>query len=169
MARFPGWRRKMAQRALWSRLQAPSQPRRSGIFHAFCKKHVCWQKACLQTGCFCALIDRKSQAMTVIEHDFGLADRLTERRFARLLELDALHEANIRANPLPYLERASERIFRLSEVLHDALAAGKAQPQAEAVESRSLMVDAAEFDRLKKCFAILEAGYAKYGAPDDVT
>jgi hypothetical protein len=25
--------------------------------------------------------------------------------------LDALHEANIRANPHPYLERASERIF----------------------------------------------------------
>jgi hypothetical protein len=45
--------------------------------------------------------------MSVIEHDFGLNERLAERRFARLLELDALHEANIRANPLPYVERAS--------------------------------------------------------------
>ncbi|MBM3552892.1 MAG: hypothetical protein FJX45_14290 [Alphaproteobacteria bacterium] len=106
--------------------------------------------------------------MTIIEHDFGLAERLTERRFARLLELDALHEANIRANPLPYLERASERIFRLSEVLHDALAACTAKPPQDALETRSMVVDAAEYDRLKKCVAILEAGYAKFGAPDDI-
>ncbi len=106
--------------------------------------------------------------MTIIEHDFGLADRLTERRFARLLELDALHEANIRANPLPYLERASERIFRLSEVLHDALAAYKAQPSEDAYEARNMVVDAAEYDRLKKCLAILEAGYTKFGALDDI-
>lgn len=105
--------------------------------------------------------------MTVIEHDFGLADRLTERRFARLLELDALHEANIRANPLPYLERASERIFRLSEVLHDALAACKAAPPQGVLETRSVVVDAAEYERLKKCVAILEGGYAKFGALDD--
>ncbi len=106
--------------------------------------------------------------MTVVDHDFGLADRLTERRFARLLELDALHEANIRANPLPYLERASERIFRLSEVLQDALAAYKAQPPEDAFDARSIVVDAAEYDRLKKCVAILEAGYAKFGALDDI-
>jgi len=106
--------------------------------------------------------------MTVIEHDFGLADRLTERRFARLLELDALHEANIRANPLPYLERASERIFRLSEVLHDALAASKNQSTEDAVEKRTMVIDAAEYDRLNKCIAILEAGYANFGALDDI-
>jgi hypothetical protein len=63
--------------------------------------------------------------MTVIEHDFGLANRLTERRFGKLLELDALHEANIRANPLPYLERASERIFRLRAAMFEAIQAGR--------------------------------------------
>ena len=63
--------------------------------------------------------------MSVIEHDFGLSNRLTERRFGKLLELDALHEANIRANPLPYLERASERIFRLQAAMFEAIQAAK--------------------------------------------
>jgi hypothetical protein len=105
--------------------------------------------------------------MTVIEHDFGLADRLAERRFARLLELDALHEANIRSNPLPYLERASERIFRLREVLYDALAAAKATSPGGASETRNVLVDAAEYDRLRRCLAILEAGLANFGELDD--
>jgi hypothetical protein len=70
--------------------------------------------------------------------------------------------------PLPYLERASERIFRLSEVLHDAIAASKTQPTDDAVEKRNMVIDAAEYDRLKKCIAILEAGYAKFGALDDI-
>jgi len=102
--------------------------------------------------------------MTVIEHDFGLADRLSERRFARLLELDALHEANIRANPLPYLERASERIFRLRETLFDALQAAKAPASAPNIETRLIAVDEAEYLRLKACHAIVEKGYAAYGS-----
>jgi hypothetical protein len=102
----------------------------------------------------------------VIEHDFGLAERLKERRFARLLELDALHEANIRSNPLPYLERASERIFRLQEVLFEAIQAAKASTP-ETTPNEHIAVDGAEYLRLKRCLAILEKGFAAYGADDD--
>jgi len=105
--------------------------------------------------------------MTVIEHDFGLASRLNERRFARLLELDALHEANIRANPLPYLERASERIFRLRETLFDALEAAKPPASPPEGEARLIAVDEAEFQRLKACLAIVEKGFATYGKFED--
>lgn len=105
--------------------------------------------------------------MGVIEHDFGLANRLTERRFAKLLELDALHEANIRANPLPYLERASERIFRLQEVLFDALQSAKAPtPQPDAREEK-ILVDKAEYMRLKNCLSVIEKGFARYGTEGD--
>jgi hypothetical protein len=102
--------------------------------------------------------------MGVIEHDFGLSNRLTERRFARLLELDALHEANICANPLPYLERASERIFRLRQVLFDALQAAKA---SESPSGEEILVDKAEYLRLKTSLSIVEKGFAAYGASDD--
>jgi hypothetical protein len=105
--------------------------------------------------------------MTVIEHDFGLADRLSERRFARLLELDALHEANIRANPLPYLERASERIYRLRETLFDAVQAAKAPAPEPQGESRLIAVDEAEYRRLKACLDIIEKGFAAYGNFED--
>jgi len=105
--------------------------------------------------------------MTVIEHDFGLADRLSERRFTRLLELDALHEANIRANPLPYLERASERIFRLRESLFDALQAAKAPTSEPETGIRLIAVDEAEYLRLKACLAIVEKGFTAYGNFDD--
>lgn len=104
--------------------------------------------------------------MSVIEHDFGLAARLTERRFARLLELDALHETNIRANPLPYIERASERIFRLQQVLFEALQAAKASAP-ETTEGESVVVGKAEYLRLKNCLSILENGFAAYGADED--
>lgn len=100
--------------------------------------------------------------MSVIEHDFGLTERLAERRFARLLELDALHEANIRANPLPYLERASERIYRLQQVLFDALQAAKSPPATE--DARKVLVDESEYARLRACLSILEEGHATYGA-----
>jgi hypothetical protein len=104
--------------------------------------------------------------MSVIEHDFGLTARLTERRFARLLELDALHEANIRSNPVPYLERASERIFRLQQVLFEAIQAAKATAP-ETHPGESVVVDKAEYLRLKGCLAIIEKGFAAYGADED--
>ncbi|WP_292533410.1 hypothetical protein [Methylocystis sp.] len=104
--------------------------------------------------------------MSVIEHDFGLADRLTERRFGKLLELDAPHESNIRANPLPYLERASERIFRLQAAMFEAIQAAKEPALARAPDVRRVLVDKAEYERLKTCLALLKKAYAEYGAQD---
>jgi hypothetical protein len=104
--------------------------------------------------------------MSVIEHDFGLANRLTERRFGKLLELDALHEANIRANPLPYLERASERIFRLQAAMFEAIQAAKEPTPETASDVSRVLVDKAEYQRLKTCLALLEKAYAQYGAQD---
>jgi len=108
--------------------------------------------------------------MSVIEHDFGLANRLAERRFAKLLELDALHEANIRANPLPYIERASERIFRLQEVLFDALqtAKGVAPGAPTCDENATVTISETEYARLKACLSIIEKGFAAYGTEDGV-
>ena len=104
--------------------------------------------------------------MSVIEHDFGLANRLTERRFGKLLELDALHELNIRANPLPYLERASERIFRLQAAMFEAIQAAKEPTPPTAPDVSRVLVDKAEYERLKTCLALLEKAYAEYGAQD---
>jgi hypothetical protein len=104
--------------------------------------------------------------MTVIEHDFGRKTRVAERRFTKLLELDALHEANVRANPLPYLERASERIFRLQEVLFDALQAVQ-PPAGEAAGEETISVGRAEYARLKQMLEIVEKGYEKYGREED--
>ena len=105
--------------------------------------------------------------MSVIEHDFGLTNRLTERRFSKLLELDALHEANIRANPLPYLERASERIFRLQAAMFEAIQAAKPPTPGVTPGVESVLVDKAEYLRLKTCLALLENAYADYGAKDE--
>lgn len=105
--------------------------------------------------------------MSVIEHDFGLKDRITERRFARLLELDALHEANIRANPLPYLERASERIFRLQAAMFEAMQAAKTSAPETTSETETVLVDRTEYQRLKNCLALLEKACADYCAKDD--
>lgn len=105
--------------------------------------------------------------MSVIEHDFGLSNRLTERRFGQLLELDALHEANIRANPLPYLERASECIFRLQAAMFEAIQAAKPPTAGSASDTENVLVDKEEYQRLKTCLALLEKAYADYGAQDE--
>jgi hypothetical protein len=105
--------------------------------------------------------------MSVIEHDFGLSNRLRERRFGKLLELDALHEANIRANPLPYLERASERIFRLQAAMFEAIQAAKPPTPGPAPDGENVLVDKAEYQRLKTCVALLEKAYADYGAREE--
>jgi hypothetical protein len=97
--------------------------------------------------------------MSVIKHDFGLTKHQTARRLRKLLSLDALHEANVRANPVPYLERASERIFQLERTLFEAAQA--AAPSASAPSSTEMVeVDKAEYQRLLKCRAIVEQGLA---------
>ncbi|MDR3469068.1 MAG: hypothetical protein P4M07_24330 [Xanthobacteraceae bacterium] len=104
--------------------------------------------------------------MTVIEHDFGLQEREVARRFTRLLSLDALHEANVRANPLPYLERASEHIYQLERALFDAAQAA-APSGGEPPSAETIMVDKAEYQRLVACRAVVALALAQLGLHED--
>lgn len=104
--------------------------------------------------------------MSVIKHDFGKEERSSARRLRKLLSLDALHEANLRANPRPYLERASERIYQLRKILFEAAAAAK--PNAgEPPPSQTIEVSKAAYQRLLACHAIVEKGLAAAGSDDD--
>ncbi len=107
--------------------------------------------------------------MSVITHDFGGDKRRATRRFRTLLKLDALHEANIEANPLPYLERASERIFQLERTIFEALLAARPPVPGPPQDPQAAFVtiDAAEYDRLRACVALLEAAHAELESPDD--
>ncbi len=104
--------------------------------------------------------------MSVIEHDFGAEKRRKEKRFRTLLSLDALHEANVRANPLPYLERASERIFQLERALFEAALAGR-PTSTESAPAETVQVDAQEFARLKACYEVVEQALATHAANED--
>jgi hypothetical protein len=97
--------------------------------------------------------------MSVIKHDFGSDDRRAARRLRTLLELGALHEANIRSNPVPYLERASERIFQLEKILFEAVEAATS-PSAPPASSETISVSRAEYDRYLACLAVIENGLA---------
>jgi hypothetical protein len=102
--------------------------------------------------------------MTVIEHNFGKKDRDSVRRFTELTSLEAQHEAKVLANPLPYLERANERISQLEMALLDAgnaakFTLGADEKQGEAGEQ--VLVDKAEYERLLRCRAIVDAAIAK--------
>lgn len=123
----------------------------------------------VQAGPICArgaAPQREKIAMSVIEHDFGAGKRKATQRFRKLLSLDALHEANIQANPRPYLERASERIFQLENAVFEAVQATK-PGFGEAPDGETLTVDAAEYRRLLACVAILEKMLAEIEADPD--
>lgn len=109
--------------------------------------------------------DRR-KLMSVIEHDFGKKKRQIVRRFTALLSLDALHEANVQANPLPYLERASERIYQLESTLFEAAQAAE-EPAASCSSAEMVYVDKAEYHRLLHCRAIIEEALIHVKAPDD--
>ncbi|MBO0754068.1 MAG: hypothetical protein J2P53_18250 [Bradyrhizobiaceae bacterium] len=105
--------------------------------------------------------------MSVIEHDFGGRRRRADKRFRELLTLDALHEANLRANPLPYLERASERIYQLERTLFEAAQAAKPE-YGEAPSTETIAINKAEYQRLHRCLAIIEKGLAQLGSATDL-
>ncbi len=105
--------------------------------------------------------------MSIIKHDFGSAKRQAARRFRKLLSLDALHEANLRANPLPYLERASERIFQLEKTLFEAAQAAKPQFD-ESTSPEMIEVSKSEYQRLLDCLSIVERGLTELGSADDL-
>jgi hypothetical protein len=105
--------------------------------------------------------------MSVIKHDFGKKNRLIVRRFRRLLRLDAMHEANVRANPLPYLERASHRIDQLEGILFEAATALK-PASGETPSAETIEVPKAEYERLSRCRTIIETGLKKVGPPGEL-
>ncbi|WP_029005735.1 hypothetical protein [Azorhizobium doebereinerae] len=105
--------------------------------------------------------------MSVIPHDFGADALWAARRLRGQLGLDALHEANVRANPLPYLERASEQIYQLEKALFEAAEAGRGRPEGPSVGA-SVTIDVVEYDRLLACRAAVETALkALVTTPDE--
>lgn len=104
--------------------------------------------------------------MSIISHDFGGEKRHASRKLRRLLDLDALHEANIRDNPLPYLERASERIFQLEAALFDANLA-LSDTAGPSLSDETVKVNREDFERLLRCAAIVENAFARLASPPE--
>lgn len=101
--------------------------------------------------------------MSVIRYDFGKKDRDSVRRFTQLTSLEVQHEAKVLANPLPYLERANERISQLEMALLEAGNAARFTigVDAEPEWTENILVDKAEYERLIRCRDIVEAAIAK--------
>ena len=104
--------------------------------------------------------------MSVIRHNFDSENRQAARHLRTLLRLNALHEANIRANPLPYLERASEQIYQLERILFDAVEAATS-PSEPPGPREMISVSRAEYQRFLACLAIIESGLAQLVAGDE--
>ena len=98
--------------------------------------------------------------MSVIRHNFDTENRGAARRLRTLLKLSALHEANIRANPVPYLERASERIYQLEKILFEAVEVATSKT-APAGARETISLSKAEYQRYLACLAIIENGLAQ--------
>jgi len=100
--------------------------------------------------------------MTIIEHDFGKKGRDKVRRFAQLLSLEAQHEAKVLANPIPYLERATERISQLEMALLEASnAANFTLGEKPASEPEKVEIDKGEYERLLRCKTLVENAIKK--------
>ncbi|MDR3463968.1 MAG: hypothetical protein P4L76_16800 [Beijerinckiaceae bacterium] len=104
--------------------------------------------------------------MSVIKLESGKKNRQTVRRFRQLLGLEALHEANIRSNPVPYIERASERIFHLQRALFEAAEASKSSFGSK-TPPKMIEVDELEYRRLLRCRAIVEKALDECRADSD--
>ncbi len=106
--------------------------------------------------------------MSVVRYNFGIESRKIARRFRSLLKLNALHETNVRSNPLPYLERASERIYQLEKVLFEAVDAATLRPE-QLASPATIEVNKSEYENLLACRAIVENGFHKLVASDEAT
>jgi len=104
--------------------------------------------------------------MSVIRHNFDGESRGTVRRLRTRLQLSALHEANIRTNPLPYLERASERIYQLEKILFEAVETATSQTGTAGAQEM-ISVSKVEYQRYLACLAIIETGLAQLIADDE--
>lgn len=50
-----------------------------------------------------------------------MKDSVSQERFARLLSLSALREAQIKANPVPFLNKSADEIARLRKAVESAI------------------------------------------------
>ncbi|MFG1410997.1 hypothetical protein V5G24_07790 [Xanthobacter sp. VTT E-85241] len=103
--------------------------------------------------------------MSIIKADFGAEKRTAARRLRTLLSLSALHEANVRGNPVPYLERASERIYQLEKVLFDAAAAARPSGD-EPRTAEPVMIETSEYLCLLACRDIVETALKQLASED---
>ncbi|MEP9366594.1 hypothetical protein [Xanthobacter sp. VNH20] len=108
--------------------------------------------------------------MSIIKADFGVEKRQAARRLRTLLSLSALHEANVRANPVPYLERASERIYQLEKVLFEAALAARPdgdEPSEDGPNTaESVTIEKSEYLRLLACRDIVETALKQIAGAD---
>jgi hypothetical protein len=102
----------------------------------------------------------------VIRHNFDIENRGAVRRLRTQLKLGALHEANIRVNPLPYLERASEHIYQIEKVLFEAVNTATS-PTAPSGKDEMVSISKAEWQRYLACLAIIKNGLAQLVAGDE--
>ena len=98
--------------------------------------------------------------MAIIRYDFGKKQRDLVRRFRKRVGLNDAHDARVLANPLPYLERAEQRLFVLEEALRDAAAQLNAPTEADS-GSETVTLLRAEHDRLQAARAIILKAAAK--------
>jgi hypothetical protein len=105
------------------------------------------------------LADETDEKSNIIPHDFGHEKRQKARRLRKQLDLDALHEANVRQNPLPYLERASERIYQLEKALFEAHLAANEPARRGARTDEAVSLSHAEHDRLLACRDIVARAF----------
>ncbi|MFH1557989.1 MAG: hypothetical protein ABII76_24560 [Pseudomonadota bacterium] len=108
--------------------------------------------------------------MSIIKADFGAEKRTAARRLRTLLSLSALHEANVRGNPVPYLERASERIYQLEKVLFEAAVAarpGEGEPsEDDPHNAEPVTIGRREYLRLLACRDIVETALKQLASED---
>lgn len=98
--------------------------------------------------------------MAIIRYDFGKKRRDVARGFRKRVNLDEAHESRVLANPLPYLERAEQRLFELEEALRGAAQA--LTPQASDDDGNDTVVlSRSEHDRLLAAKAIILKAVAK--------
>jgi hypothetical protein len=112
-------------------------------------------------------VDELERSMTVIEHDFGKnskdknSGKDKAKRLTKLLTLEAQHEANVLANPLPYLDAAAERFSQLEMAVTEAANAANYDPPGYEPTGERVEIDKAEYERLLRCKQLLEAAVAK--------
>lgn len=107
--------------------------------------------------------------MKIIERDFGKKTRQAVRDFRQRLTLGAVHEANIKSNPVPYLERAGERIFQLEKALFEAAQVFTGdEPGSAPVSAELVQVPRDEYERLLRGRDLVAKALAELASDEEL-